>query len=150
MKMVNQGGVNPTDGVEQDIDKIRGVVLGIVNRGLGSSVLIRDVVYGLPIERKIPLHSPMVKDLKILERNFVFKGKSEALKTYQPMNPAEYEAQSTKKYNEAYALLEAGDQSARQAFASLVGEFGEDPLTMFHLGRLLAGESGTEIELQSK
>ena len=78
LKMVSQGGVDaPPEGEEstQEIDKIRGVVLGIVNRGLGSSVLIRDVVFGLPVERKIPLHSPMIKELKVLERNFVFKGK---------------------------------------------------------------------------
>eukprot|EP00339_Tiarina_fusa_P030066 CAMPEP_0117061526 /NCGR_PEP_ID=MMETSP0472-20121206/42826_1 /TAXON_ID=693140 ORGANISM="Tiarina fusus, Strain LIS" /NCGR_SAMPLE_ID=MMETSP0472 /ASSEMBLY_ACC=CAM_ASM_000603 /LENGTH=159 /DNA_ID=CAMNT_0004780223 /DNA_START=178 /DNA_END=657 /DNA_ORIENTATION=- len=76
LQMVSQGGVHAKEGDDsQEIDKIRGVVLGIVNRGLGSSVLLRDVVYGLPVERKIPLHSPMIKDAKILERNFVFKGK---------------------------------------------------------------------------
>ena len=82
--------------------------------------------------------------------NMILKGKTEALKAYQPMNQVDFDAQSTRRYCEAYALLESGDQGARQAFASLVGEFGEDPLTMFHLGRLLAGELGTEIELQSK
>ena len=82
--------------------------------------------------------------------NMILKGKTEALKAYQPMNQVDFDAQSTRRYCEAYALLESGDQGARQAFASLVGEFGEDPLTMFHLGRLLAGDLGTEIELQSK
>lgn len=77
IKMVTQGGVKAKDGdsKSQDIEKIRGVVLGIVNRGLNSSVIMRDVVYGLPIERKIPLHSPMIKDATVLERNFIFKGK---------------------------------------------------------------------------
>jgi large subunit ribosomal protein L19 len=76
LQMVSQGGVHAKEGDDiQEIDKIRGVVLGIVNRGLGSSVLLRDVVYGLPVERKIPLHSPMIKEAKILERNFIFKGK---------------------------------------------------------------------------
>ena len=39
--MVSQGGINSTE-----IEKIRGVVLGRVNRGLGSGVYIRDVVFG--------------------------------------------------------------------------------------------------------
>jgi adenylate cyclase len=35
-------------------------------------------------------------------------------------------------------------------FAALVGQNDDDPLTMFHLGRLLAGETGVEIELKVK
>jgi len=72
LKMVCQGGLK---GEKQELEKIRGVVLGIVKRGLGSSLILRDVVYGLPIERRIPFFSPMIKEAKILERNFIFKGK---------------------------------------------------------------------------
>lgn len=77
LQMVTQGGVNGAASGDktQEIEKVRGVVLGKVNRGLGSSVILRDVVYGLPVERKIPIHSPMIKDVKVLERNFIFKGK---------------------------------------------------------------------------
>lgn len=67
---VDQGGVH-----SKQTDKMRGVVLGRVNRGLNSSVYIRDVVFGEPIDRKIHLHSPLLKNLKVLEENFVFKGK---------------------------------------------------------------------------
>jgi large subunit ribosomal protein L19 len=73
LKMVSQGGLKDSD--KQEVEKIRGVVLGIVNRGLGSSMILRDVVYGLPMERRIPLYSPMIKDATILERNFIFKGR---------------------------------------------------------------------------
>ena len=45
---------------------------------------------------------------------------------------------------------EAGDPKARQAFAALVGQYDEDPLTMFHLGRLLSGETGAGIALDGK
>ena len=68
--MVSEGGVN-----SNKLEKIRGVVLGRINRGLGSSCYIRDVVFGEPIDRKIPLHSPMLKSIKVLEQNFVFRGK---------------------------------------------------------------------------
>jgi large subunit ribosomal protein L19 len=73
LKMVSQGGLKPSD--KQEVEKIRGVVLGMVRRGLGSSMILRDVVYGLPIERRIPLYSPMIQDATILERNFIFKGR---------------------------------------------------------------------------
>lgn len=67
---VNQGGVASTD-----VEKLRGVVLGKTHRGLATSVIIRDVVMGTPIERKVCLHSPLIKSVKVLEENFVYKGK---------------------------------------------------------------------------
>eukprot|EP00533_Pseudo-nitzschia_delicatissima_P015244 CAMPEP_0197269608 /NCGR_PEP_ID=MMETSP1432-20130617/5710_1 /TAXON_ID=44447 /ORGANISM="Pseudo-nitzschia delicatissima, Strain UNC1205" /LENGTH=188 /DNA_ID=CAMNT_0042734793 /DNA_START=29 /DNA_END=595 /DNA_ORIENTATION=+ len=73
LKMVSQGGIADSD--KQELEKIRGVVLGIVHRGLGSSLVLRDVVYGLPVERRIPMYSPMIKEAKVLEKNFVFKDK---------------------------------------------------------------------------
>lgn len=70
IQYVDQGGVH-----SKQVDKIRGVVLGKVNRGLNSAVYLRDVVFGEPIDRKIHLHSPLLKSLKVLEENFVFKKK---------------------------------------------------------------------------
>jgi large subunit ribosomal protein L19 len=70
LTMVSQGGVN-----SKQTEKIRGVVLGMVKRGLGSGVYLRDVVFGEPVDRKVPLYSPLIKDIKVLEKNFVFKGK---------------------------------------------------------------------------
>jgi len=70
LEMVGEGGT-----LEGKLEKVRGLVIGKVNRGLASSLIVRDVVFGEPVEWKIPLYSPMVKSLKILERNFVFKGK---------------------------------------------------------------------------
>jgi large subunit ribosomal protein L19 len=70
LDVVTQGGIN-----SDKLEKMRGVVLGIFKKQLDTSILIRDVLYGEPIERRIPLHSPLVKSLKVLERNFVFKGK---------------------------------------------------------------------------
>jgi len=77
----------------------------------------------------------------------LLKGKSQAIRCYEPQTDAQASAPATAGYNEAFALLEAGDPKARQAFAALIGQYGEEPLTMFHLGRLLAGETGTKIEL---
>ncbi|CAJ1940114.1 unnamed protein product [Cylindrotheca closterium] len=94
IQMVSQGGVDGSlvSGEKtQEMEKVRGVVLGIVNRGLSSSVILRDVVYGEPIERKIPMHSPMIKDVTVLERNFIFKGKKKVKRSklyyFRDLNP---------------------------------------------------------------
>ena len=70
MTMVSQGGVNSTA-----TEKIRGVVLGMDKGGLGTGVYLRDVVFGEPIDRKVPLYSPLLKSITVLEENFVFKKK---------------------------------------------------------------------------
>lgn len=70
VEQIEEGGIN-----SDSIEKIRGVVLGIFRKGLDHSVLIRDVVFGQPVETRIPLHSPLLKSIKVLEKNFVHKGK---------------------------------------------------------------------------
>eukprot|EP00523_Entomoneis_sp_CCMP467_P017062 CAMPEP_0168777444 /NCGR_PEP_ID=MMETSP0725-20121227/6561_1 /TAXON_ID=265536 /ORGANISM="Amphiprora sp., Strain CCMP467" /LENGTH=227 /DNA_ID=CAMNT_0008827165 /DNA_START=32 /DNA_END=715 /DNA_ORIENTATION=- len=71
--VVLQGGANTTD--RQNMTKYRGVVLGIFRRKLDHSILLKDVIDGHPLEMIVPLHSPLVKSLKVLERNFPFKGR---------------------------------------------------------------------------
>ena len=68
--MVSQGGVNSTE-----LERNRGVIQGIFRKGLDHSIMIRDIVMGEPVERTIPLHSPLIRSMKILEKNFIFKGK---------------------------------------------------------------------------
>lgn len=70
LAMVAQGGVN-----SNETEKIRGVVLGMDKGGLGTGIYLRDVVFGEPIDRKIPLYSPLIKSITVLEENFVFKKK---------------------------------------------------------------------------
>jgi large subunit ribosomal protein L19 len=67
---VEEGGVNA-----KSTEKIRGVVLGIFRKRLDHSILIRDVVFGEPVETRVPLHSPLLRSIKVLEMNFVHKGK---------------------------------------------------------------------------
>jgi adenylate cyclase len=75
----------------------------------------------------------------------LLRGKTQPLKCYEPLQLAKADASSN--YSTAFALLEAGDPRSRQAFAALVGEADDDPLALFHLGRLLRGEAGSEITL---
>ena len=80
----------------------------------------------------------------------LLKGKSQMLKAFEPLASEQFSSPANARYLEAYEMLEAADPGARQAFAALVGEYDNDPLTMFHLSRLLAGETGSEIELAAK
>jgi Ribosomal protein L19 len=32
-------------------------------------------VFGVPVERRVPLHSPLVRSIKVLESNFVYKNR---------------------------------------------------------------------------
>jgi len=75
------------------------------------------------------------------------KGKERALGCFEPQTEEDANTPATLAYVEAYALLEADDPKARQAFAAVIGQHGENPLTMFHLSRLLEGKTGTEIDL---
>lgn len=75
----------------------------------------------------------------------LLRGKTQSLRCFEPLAPECAAANS--KYFTAFALLESGDPRSRQAFAALVGETDEDPLALFHLGRLLRGEAGSEIAI---
>ena len=80
----------------------------------------------------------------------VLKGTSTELKVYEPLGHVQATARSTQSYREAYELLEASDPKASQAFAAVVGEYGEDPLSIFHLKRLLTGECNARIAFSEK
>ncbi|GMH98888.1 hypothetical protein TrVE_jg7270 [Triparma verrucosa] len=61
------------DTKTRTINKFRGLVLGRTNKGLASSFTIRDVVLEETVERKIPLHSPLLLGVRILEKNWIGK-----------------------------------------------------------------------------
>jgi adenylate cyclase len=79
--------------------------------------------------------------------DLVLRGKSEALRAFEPLTPAQYEVPATKAYLDAYAKLEAGDPSAMATFASHVGNQPQDQLASFHLKRLLNGAKGIRIAM---
>ena len=110
-----------------------------VNKQLGTHICVsQSVVDGIPDFAGRPAGT------------LLLKGKSETLRAYEPMTRDKFESPATLGYLEAFSKLENADSGARQAFAALVGQYDDDPLTMFHLGRLLAGQTGVEIELTEK
>jgi adenylate cyclase len=77
-------------------------------------------------------------------------GKTEPLKLFEPLSVERMESSAIKAYQAAFAKLEAGDPSANQAFAAVVGEYVDDSLATYHLKRTLAGEAGVNIILGEK
>jgi class 3 adenylate cyclase len=110
-----------------------------VNKYLGTRICVSDKV----AEQISGFHGRPVGTLTL-------KGKTEGLKVFEPLLPEEAGSAQTEAYRKAFAKLEAGDDGASQAFAALVGEFGEDPRATFHLKRLLAGDKGIAIAFDEK
>jgi adenylate cyclase len=79
--------------------------------------------------------------------DLLLRGRSEAIRAFEPLREAQHDDPSTKSYLEAFAKLEAGDLGAIAAFASHVGKHADDQLASFHLKRLLNGATGTRIAM---
>ena len=77
--------------------------------------------------------------------DLVLRGRTEALRAFEPLTRERYENPATKSYLEAFAKLEASDPRAMAAFAAHVGKHAYDQLANFHLKRLLNGATGTRI-----
>jgi adenylate cyclase len=79
--------------------------------------------------------------------DLLLRGKTEALRVFEPL-PADLKDNSSKtSYMEAFAKLEAGDPTAIPAFAAHLGKFPDDALASFHLKRLLNGATGINIRM---
>jgi adenylate cyclase len=79
--------------------------------------------------------------------DLMLRGKSEALRAFEPLRVDLYEHPATKSYLKAFAKLETGDPGAIAGFAGHVGKYPEDRLASFHLKRLLNGATGTLIAM---
>ena len=77
-------------------------------------------------------------------------GKSHPLAGFEPLLPEQAASEEMQLYRDAYAALEAGSPDARQAFASLLAQAPEDPLTLFHLQRALNGATDTVVDVTTK
>ena len=78
--------------------------------------------------------------------DLVLRGRSEPMRAFEPLAEGEGSSPHTLAYFKAFEQLETGDPGALAAFASLIGERPNDPLTQYHLKRLLNGQSGVQIE----
>jgi adenylate cyclase len=79
--------------------------------------------------------------------DLVLRGKTRALRAFEPLTEQVYCDPSTASYAEAFAKVEKRDPGAMPAFAALMGLKADDGLVSFHLKRLLNGGSGTVFDL---
>ena len=79
--------------------------------------------------------------------DLVLRGRSDALRAYEPCGEDSFSKADMKAYLEAYEKLEMEDPAAMSSFAALVGKQGEDHLASFHLKRLLNGVRGARVEM---
>jgi class 3 adenylate cyclase len=82
--------------------------------------------------------------------DLVLKGKTEALRVYEPEPGDSSGRAALADYLSAYHLLAGGDAEARPRFRALRGDFPEDPLVRYHCQRLERGEEGVHIVMESK
>jgi adenylate cyclase len=108
--------------------------LETVNKQLGTRICISAA-----LAAKVgDFHGRPVGDL-------LLRGKTEALRAFEPLSEGQSENEATNSYREAFAKLQANDPSALAAFAAHVGKNPDDQLASFHLKRLLNGAAGTRI-----
>jgi adenylate cyclase len=108
--------------------------LEAVNKQLGTRVCVSATLAA----RMSEFRGRPVGDL-------ILRGRTEALRAFEPLRLEQYQDSDTATYLEAFAKLEAGDPGAMAAFAAHVGKHADDQLASFHLKRLLNGATGTRI-----
>ena len=79
--------------------------------------------------------------------DLILRGRTEALRAFEPLRLEQYQDSDTATYLEAFAKLEAGDPAAMAAFATHIGKRPDDQLASFHLKRLLNGATGVRIAM---
>jgi adenylate cyclase len=111
-----------------------------INKQLGTTVCVSEAVLGA--DGGVPARP--VGDL-------VLKGKSQSLRTYEPLFAATPAAQeAVEAYRAAYALMARGEPGAKAAFERLLARNPDDGLARFHHDRLAAGASGERINFDRK
>ncbi|MDQ1285871.1 MAG: large subunit ribosomal protein [Thermodesulfobacteriota bacterium] len=67
--------VRIVEGNRERIQVFEGVVIGISNKGTGSSYTVRKVSYGIGVERVFPHDSPLVDKVEVVSRGRVRRSK---------------------------------------------------------------------------
>lgn len=78
------------------------------------------------------------------------KGKSQGTQAFEPLPPTSKGSGALQAYLEAYELLTVEHPTTLERFETLCERYPGDSLAQFHLNRLKAGQSGTQIVLHEK
>ena len=110
--------------------------LEVANKQFGTRICVGDSV-----AVRIPgFQGRPVGDL-------ILRGRSEALRAYEPLTADRYAHELTADYLMAFGKAQTGDPGAMPAFAALLGRNSDDGLVGFHLKRLLNGVAGISVAL---
>ncbi|OGW24145.1 MAG: 50S ribosomal protein L19 [Nitrospinae bacterium RIFCSPLOWO2_12_FULL_47_7] len=63
------------EGEKERIQSLEGLVIRISNTGVGKTVTVRKISFGVGVERIFPLHSPLVEKIDIIKHARVRKAK---------------------------------------------------------------------------
>lgn len=63
------------EGARERSQPFEGVVIGIKNRGLNSSFIVRKISNGVGVERTFQSHSPLIKSIKVKRKGKVRQSK---------------------------------------------------------------------------
>jgi large subunit ribosomal protein L19 len=67
--------VRVIEGSRSRIQVFQGVVIGRQGGGIGETYTVRKVSFGVGVERKFPLHSPIVEKVEVVSRGDVRRAK---------------------------------------------------------------------------
>ena len=68
-------GVNIREGDKERVQMFEGTVIARKGSGISETFTVRRVYYGVGIERVFPIHSPNVKEVKVIRRGKVRRAK---------------------------------------------------------------------------
>ncbi|MFI3206765.1 MAG: 50S ribosomal protein L19 [Clostridia bacterium] len=68
-------GVNIREGEKERVQNFEGTVIAKKGSGISETFTVRRVSYGVGVERVFPVHSPNIKDVKVIRRGKVRRAK---------------------------------------------------------------------------
>ena len=67
--------VKVVEGNKTRVQLFQGVVIGISGSGIGETFTVRKISYGTGVERKFPLHTPIIEKIEVVSRGDVRRAK---------------------------------------------------------------------------
>jgi large subunit ribosomal protein L19 len=67
--------VKVVEGNKTRVQMFQGVVIGRHGSGLGETFTVRKVSYGVGVERKFPVHTPIIEKIEVASRGDVRRAK---------------------------------------------------------------------------
>jgi large subunit ribosomal protein L19 len=63
------------EGKKERVQEYEGDIVGMRGKGIGRTVTVRKISYGVGVERNFPLHSPVIAHIKVVKSGRVRRAK---------------------------------------------------------------------------